>query len=95
MILEVDTDAAYLIMPKARSRYAGYFRLLHNKNKPHRHIHNGAILIESKTIRHVVSSAAEAETKGVFNNAKTTVGIRNLLINMNQSRHVNNHLSGV
>ena len=31
----------------------------------------------------MVTSAAEAETKGVFNNAKTALGMRNLLIGMN------------
>ena len=82
-ILEVDSDAAYLVMPQARSRYAGYFRLLDNTNKANRSVHNGALLIECKTIRNVVTSAAEAETKGVFQNAKIAVGMRNLLLQMN------------
>ena len=64
-------------MPKARSRFAGYFRLLQSHSKPNCHLHNGAILIKCKTIQHVITSAAEAETKGVFNNTKTAVGIRN------------------
>ena len=88
MVLEVDTDAAYLVMPKARSRYAGYFRLLDQQNKPQRHMYNGAVLIDCKTIRHVVSSAAEAETKAVFHNAKTAVGLRNLLISMGHPQPV-------
>ena len=25
MILEIDSDASYLVLPKSRSRYAGYF----------------------------------------------------------------------
>ena len=79
MILEINSDASYLVMPQARSRYAGYFRLLKNINTPNRHLHNGAILIECKTIRHVVTSAAEAETKGVFQNAQTAVALRHLL----------------
>ena len=41
-------------------------------------MHNGAVLIEYINIRHVVTSAAEVETKGVFKNAKTAVGLRNL-----------------
>ena len=76
MLLEIDSDAAYLVLPKARSRLAGYFRLL-DKNKQFKY--NGAILIECKTIRHVVSSAAEAETHGVFHNAKIGVNLRHLL----------------
>ena len=79
MVLEVDSDASYLVLPKARSRYAGYYRFLQHKDTPQRRVHNGAILIECKTIRHVVTSAAEAETKGVFQNAKTVVALRNLL----------------
>ena len=40
---------------------------------------NGAIHMECKTICHVVSSAAEAETNGAFENALVTVNIQNLL----------------
>ena len=82
MILTVDSDAAYLVMPKARSRMAGYFRLLDNENKIHRHKQNGAIHIECRTIKHVVSSAAEAETNATFNNAKIAVPLRHVLIAM-------------
>ena len=85
MILEIDSDASYLVLPKARSRYAGYFRFLNHKDTQDRCQHNGAILIECKTIRHVVTSAAEAEMKGVFQNAKTAVALRHLL---NEIGHV-------
>ena len=43
MVLEVDTDAAYLVMPKAKSRYVGYFRLLNDSNTPNRSLYNGAV----------------------------------------------------
>ena len=79
MQLTVDSDAAYLVLPKARSRFAGYFRLLDDPSNVHRSLYNGPILIECKTIRHVVSSAAEAETHGVFQNAKIAVSLRNIL----------------
>ena len=79
MILNIDSDAAYLVLPKARSRLAGYFRML---DKTPKYYHNGAVLIECKTIRTVVSSAAEAETHGVFHNAKIGVNIRHILIEM-------------
>ena len=46
MVLEVDADAAYLVMPKAKSRFAGYFQLLNNQDEPNRKLHNGAVLIE-------------------------------------------------
>ena len=88
MILVVDSDAAYLVLPKARSRYAGYFRLLDDESKPHRKLYNGPLIIECKTIKNVVSSAAEAETTGVFNNAKLIVSIRNILNELGHSQPV-------
>ena len=80
MILNIDTDAAYLVLPKARSRLAGYFYMGHHKGKksPFTPL-NGAILVECKTILHVVASAAEAETAGLFHNAQIAIPIRNIL----------------
>ena len=76
------------MLPKARSRYAGYFRLLDTEKKPHRHLYNGPLIIECKTIKSVVSSAAEAETTGVFHNAKLVVSIRNILNQLGHSQPV-------
>ena len=70
-------------MPKARSRVAGYFYM---GNKPTTRPHpslNGAILVECKTLRHVVASAAEAETGGIFHNVQITLPIRVLLEALN------------
>ena len=44
MVLEVDSDDSYLVLPKS-SRFAGYFRLLKEHKNPNRSLHNGAILI--------------------------------------------------
>ena len=79
MILTVDSDAAYLVLPKARSRIAGFYQL---NNHKHAHPLNGPLLVECKTIKHVVSSAAEAETSALFHNAQTTIPIRRLLIEL-------------
>jgi hypothetical protein len=79
MVLRVDTDAAYLVMPKSRSRIAGYFYLGQLKHKPIPTVLNGAILVECKTLRHVVASAAEAEVGGIFHNAQMAIPIRNML----------------
>ena len=51
MCLHVDSDAAYLVLPKARSRLAGHYFLsdLPTKSSPVRS--NGPILTECKTIR--------------------------------------------
>ena len=82
MQMMVDSDAAYLVLPKARSRIAGYFRLANKPFNKHKYKDNGAILIECHTLRHVVSSAAEAETKGVFQNTILSLPIHHILIAM-------------
>ena len=48
MITEMDSDASYLVLPKAKSRYAGYYRLLRNVDTPNRHLHNSAVFIKYK-----------------------------------------------
>jgi hypothetical protein len=80
MILHVDTDAAYLVLPGARSRIAGYYYL--SSKLPQSNVAtlqpaiNGPILVECKTLTHVVTSAAEAETGGLFHNGQTIIPIR-------------------
>lgn len=51
--------------PKTRSRIAGYCYLLDSPDKTATPKPNGAVHIKCKTLRNVVSSAAEAETGGV------------------------------
>ena len=75
MQLHVDTDAAYLVLPKAKSIFAGNFRFLHHIDSPKFTTDNNAIFILCNTLRSVVSSAAEAETHGTFNNAKHSIPI--------------------
>mgnify|MGYP003333795386 CR=1 FL=1 len=50
MILNVDSDADYLVTPKARSCVASYYHLTKNPTKTPHPIINGAILIECKTL---------------------------------------------
>ena len=73
MVLHVDSDAAYLVAPEACSRIAGFFHL--NSHDRNHMIKNGALLIECKTLRHVVASSAEAETAGMFHNAQVAIPI--------------------
>ena len=75
MLPHVDSDAAYLVLPKARSRVAGYFQLTNQHTSPN-FFCNGAILIECKGLRHVVASSAEAEIGGIFHNAQQALPIR-------------------
>ena len=79
MVLNIDSDSVYLVAPKARSRVAGYFHFASTPNFIETSRLNGAILVECKTLRHVVSSAAEAEIGGIFHNAQVAIPIRRLL----------------
>ena len=74
MILHVDSDAAYLVQPNARSRYAGYYYL--GSPASTNNMLNGAVLVICRTIRNVVASAAEAETGGLFGNGQEIIPLR-------------------
>ena len=86
MCLHIDSDAAYLVQPKARSRVGGHFFLSDNPPpapakptpKP-----NGPIHTECSTIRAVMSSAAEAETGAIFINGQKAIPMRTALQEMN------------
>ena len=85
IILPLDSDAAYLVAPKARSRVAGcfYSGQQYNTNISPSTTPNGPIHIGCKTLNHVVASAAEAETTGLFHNYQTAVHMRNMLTALN------------
>lgn len=79
MVLHIDSDAAYLVLPNAKSRVAGYF-YLSDKPPPPPAIPNpkpnGAILVECCSLKNTTTSAAETETAGVFHNAQVAIPIR-------------------
>lgn len=81
MKLHIDSDAAYLVMPQAKSRVAGYFQLTNEPDTPE-HFRNGHILVECRTLRHVVTSSAEAEMGGVFHNTQIAIPLQRLLIGL-------------
>jgi hypothetical protein len=66
MILKTTSDAAYLVQPKARSRAAAHYHLGWNNSERV----NGALDVLCKTIKNVVSSAAEAETGAIYMGGK-------------------------
>ena len=79
MQLHVDSDAAYLVLPKARSRGAGHFFLsIHTStcvttpSPPN----NSPILTECVTLRNVMTSAAEAETGALHHNGIAAIPLR-------------------
>ena len=78
MILHVDSDASYLVLSKARSRIAGYFYFKTNSETLNAPIH-----IKCKTLKHVVSSSAEAETGGIFVNTQFCIPLRTILTALN------------
>ena len=59
MIIRGDTDAAYLVASKARSRNAAYI-FMGNKDRNNQII-NGPIMVIARILEMVVTSAAEAE----------------------------------
>ena len=79
MILHVDSDAAYLVLPEAKSRIAGFYWLSSIPHPQQQPPLNAGVLVECKTIRHVVASAAEAEVAGIFLNAQQIIPIRRIL----------------
>ena len=84
MQLHIESDAAYLVLPGARSRVAGYFYLRANKHpqKAYPGHFNAPLLVECSALKNVVSSAAEAKCGDLFHNCTTAIGLRNALIGL-------------
>ena len=83
MCLHIDSDAAYFVHPKVRSRAAGHHYLSNNSPPPHIRptpTANGTILTKCQTIRNVMASNAEAETGSIFFNSQQADPIRTALI---------------
>jgi hypothetical protein len=78
MILYIHSDASYLSEKEVRSRAGGFF-YMGSSTKTEQRFTNGAILIISKVLKHVMSSAAEAEIGAVFKNAKEGSVLRTTL----------------
>jgi hypothetical protein len=78
MILHIQSDVSYLSENEAKSRAGGFF-YMGNNNKNDQKLTNGALLIVSKVLKHVMSSAAESEIGAVFINAKEGAVLRTTL----------------
>ena len=79
MKLAVHSDASYLSEPKARSRAGGHFFLSDESTVPG---NNGAVLNIAHIIKHVMSSATEAELAALYIMAREAVYIRIILEEM-------------
>ena len=76
MQLHINSDAAYIILPKARSCGAEHFYLsdeISNMHAVPSFTPNGPILTKCVTLRNIMSSAAEAEDGTVHHNGKLAV----------------------
>jgi hypothetical protein len=78
MILHIHSDASYLSEKEAKSRAGGFFYMGSSTNSDKK-LTNGEILIISKVLKRVMSSAAEAEIGAVFINAKEGAVLRTTL----------------
>ena len=79
MELHIDSDAAYLVAPQAKSRIAGFYYCSNKSNDTNNIPLNGPVLVECKLLRHVVTSAAEAETAALFYNCQTSIQLKQML----------------
>jgi hypothetical protein len=93
MILHIHSDASYLSENEAKSRSGGFF-YIGNTSKNDNKLTNGEILIVIKVLKHVMSSAAEAEIGAVLINAKEGAVIRTTLeeLGHKQPPHTNGNI---
>ena len=83
-ILYIESDAAYLVLPKACSRVASIFYLINaTAGRP---LLNSAIKVICKTLQNVVSSASEEETGGIFIDGQKSVPIITALSELNHQQ---------
>jgi hypothetical protein len=78
MILYIHSDESYLSERESKSRSGGFFYMGNSADTANK-LANGAILIISTVLKHVMSLAAEAEIGAVFINAKEGAFIRTTL----------------
>jgi hypothetical protein len=78
MILHIHSDASYLSEKEANRRSGGFFYKGSSTDTDGK-LTNGAIFIISTVLKHIMSSAAEAEIGAVFINAKEGAVLRTTL----------------
>ena len=60
MVFDIDPDASHIVLPTKKRRIYGFYHRTDNP-QPHRESPiNGPLIIEYKTLKHVVTSAVEA-----------------------------------
>ena len=87
MIIRCDSDAAYLVAPKARSRAGGYIFL--GNADSNTQIINAPIMVIATILKMVVSSAAEAEVAALYHCARELVPLRTACSELGHQQPVN------
>ena len=73
-------DIAYLLVPKAKSRIAGYFYCGNNSSKSLPQITlNSPVHVECKVSQYVITSRVEVEMAGLFYNFQTATYLYQML----------------
>ena len=83
MELAAHSDASYLSEPKARNCVCGHFFLSSDSTVSH---NNGAILNIAHIIKHVMTSATEAELAALYITAREAVYLRIILEEMGHKK---------
>ena len=83
MISAIHSDARYYNEKNTRSQAGGHFCLSNNEKFPP---NNSTILTYATIIKAVMSSAAKAELRALFLNAKEAVYLRQILSKMGHPR---------
>ena len=89
MILQIEADAAYLVLPKARSRAAAWYILGNDPTTTPSPMTNSPVYVMCNTINNVMSSAAEAETGGLFLAAQRACPMRVTLAELGHPQPTN------
>ena len=82
MILQVHSDALYLLVPNARSQTSGHYFLGSIPKNGQPIFLNGAIYALCMILKFVAASAAEAKLGALFLNAKKTKIVRLILFEL-------------
>ena len=82
MQLQMHSDAGYNSEPGAKSRAGGHIFLGNHSTQPHTTQSNGALLNPTHILKHVATSAADAEIGAAFINCKEAIPLRITLAEM-------------
>jgi hypothetical protein len=93
MILHIHSNGSYLSENESKSRAGGVF-YMGSINNTDKKLTNGAILIIIKILKHVMSSAAEAEIGAVFINAKEGAVLRTTLEELGHKQPPHTNVNG-